>query len=163
MVIGLMGLFLFLVFIATLVQTKGLNRKDNVKERLAYENSIKDELGKIGEVKFVDFIDNGYLAIIDDYMKYSFCDYENKIYIKDILKTEIDYDLQGIEEMKAKDEKRFSSFGHTRNTPVKLREIKFVLYLKKMDKIVLTLNPQYVNPYKIKKVQSMLDNMNAAS
>ena len=163
MVFILVGLFIFVAFMATLVQTKDLNRKDNVEERLAYENSIKDELGKIGEIKYVDFINNGYIAIIDDYIQYRFCNYENKVYIKDILKTEINYDLQGIEEMKEKSEKRFSLIVHTRNTPVKLREIKFVLYLKKMDNIVLTLNPQYVNPYKIKKVQSMLDNMNVAS
>lgn len=163
MALVLMSLLLFVAFIATLVQNKDFNRKDNVKERLAYENSIKDELGKIGEIKYVDFINNGYIAIIDDYMQYSFCDYKNKVYIKDILKTEIDYDLQGIEEMKEKNEKRFSLIGHTGNTPVKLREINFVLYLKKMDKIVLTLNPQYVNPYKIKKVKSMLDNMNVVS
>ncbi|MCC3866631.1 hypothetical protein [Terrisporobacter mayombei] len=163
MVFILLGLFVFVVFMATLVQTKDLSRKDNVKERLAYENSIKDELGKLGEIKYVDFINNGYIAIIDDYIQYNLCDYENKVYIKDILKTEINYDLQGIEEMKEKSEKRFSSVIHTRNTTVKLREIKFVLYLKKMDKIVLTINPQYVNPYKIIKVQSMLDNMNVAS
>lgn len=159
----LTSLLLFVAFIVTVVEAKDFNRKDNVKERLAYENSIKDELGKIGEIKYVDFINNGYIAIIDDYMQYSFCDYKNKVYIEDILKTEIDYDFQGIEEMKDKDEKKFSFIRHTSNTPVKLRKIKFVLHLKKMDKIVLTLNPQYVNPYKIKKVQSMLDSMNVVS
>lgn len=163
MVNYILYLFLFVVFIVTLAQLKDFNRKGNVKERLSYENSIKDELGKIGEIKYVDFISNGYIAIIDDYIQYSFCNYENKVYIKDILKTEINYDLQGIEEMKEKRRKRFISILHTHNTPVKLREIRFVLYMKKMDNVVLILNPQDVNPYKIKKVQSMLDNMKVAS
>lgn len=163
MVNYILYLFLFVVFIVTLAQLKDFNRKGNVKERLSYENSIKDELGKIGEIKYVDFINDGYIAIIDDYIQYSFCNYENKVYIKDILKTEINYDLQGIEEMKEKRRKSFSSIVHTHNTPVKLREIRFVLYMKKMDNVVLVLNPQDVNPYKIKKVQSMLDNMKVAS
>lgn len=163
MVNYILYLFLFVVFIVTLAQLKDFNRKGNVKERLSYENSIKDELGKIGEIKYVDFISNGYIAIIDDYIQYSFCNYENKVYIKDILKTEINYDLQGIEEMKEKRRKSFSSIVHTHNTPVKLREIRFVIYMKKMDNVVLILNPQDVNPYKIKKVQSMLDNMKVAS
>lgn len=163
MVNYILYLFLFVVFIVTLVQIKDLNRKGNVKERLSYENSIKDELEKIGEIKYVDFINNGYIAIIDDYIQYSFSNYEDKVYIKDILKTEINYDLQGIEEMKENRRKSFSSIVHTHNTPVKLREIRFVLYMKKMDNVVLVLNPQDVNPYKIKKVQSMLDNMKVAS
>lgn len=163
MVNYILYLFLFVVFIVTLAQLKDFNRKGNVKERLSYENSIKDELGKIGEIKYVDFINDGYIAIIDDYIQYSFCNYENKVYIKDILKTEINYDLQGIEEMKEKRRKSFSSIVHTHNTPVKLREMRFVLHMKKMDNVVLILNPQDVNPYKIKKVQSMLDNMKVAS
>ncbi|WP_434796311.1 hypothetical protein [Terrisporobacter vanillatitrophus] len=163
MVNYILYLFLFVVFIVTLVQLNDLNRDGNVKERLSYENSIKDELGKMGEIKYVDFINNGYIAIIDDYIQYSLCNYENKVYIKDILKTEINYDLQGIEEMREKERKDFPSVLHTQNTPVKLREIRFILYMKKMDNVVLTLNPQDVNPYKIKKVQSILDNMKVAS
>ena len=160
MVMFIFCLIIFIAVMAMVVEYSDSNSKTNTQIKVNKENSSKDELSKLGDLKYVAFLNDGqnygnseYIAIIDDYVKVNFNNYKKDIKIKDILKSEVNYKIQ------EKNRMRFVAIMPTYDKHTKLTEIQFILYMNGMNDIILTLNGQSVNPHKIKKLQLMIENI----
>lgn len=160
MLVFIFCLIMFIVFMAMVVNNSDPNSKVNTQIKANNENISKDELSKLGDLKYVAFLNDGqnygnseYIAIIDDYIKVNFNNYKKDVKIKDILKLEVNYKIQ------EKNRMRFVAIMPTYDKHTKLAEIQFILYMNGINDIVLTLNGQSVNPHKIKKLQLMIENI----
>lgn len=126
--------------------------------RVDTENKIVSKLSKLGDIKYLIFLNENHaysstshLAIIDDCMKIKVGNLDQIVKIKDILKFEIRYEIEEQNKMK------FVAIMPTYDKKVKINIIQIILYLDGLNDIILSLDPQTVSDYKIKKLQLMIE------
>lgn len=150
-------LITFIVIVIISIECSGGETNEEIK--LNKESALKDELSKLGNLKYVVFLNNlncrnsEYIAIVDDYIKLHFNSYKKDVKIKDILKVEVNYKIQ------EKNRMRFVAIMPTYDKHTKLTEIQLILYMNGMDDIIFTVDAQSVDTYKIEKLQLMIENI----